>query len=71
MKKIIAGLVILLASTASFAGTYECIGYLDNVKIGPAVKVNASKTPIAEDKSYDRMTKAKVKVDYVRCKKVK
>ncbi|GFO71112.1 hypothetical protein BJAS_P0356 [Bathymodiolus japonicus methanotrophic gill symbiont] len=71
MKKIIAGLVILLASTASFAGTYECKGYLDNVQVGPAVKVNATKTPIAEDKSYDRMTKGGVKLDYVRCKKIK
>ena len=71
MKKLIVGLVLMLVTSVSFAGKYECIGYLDNVQVGFVVKVNASKTPIAEDKSYDRMTKEGIKLDYVRCKKVK
>ncbi|NYT46550.1 MAG: hypothetical protein H0A75_01460 [Candidatus Methanofishera endochildressiae] len=48
MKKLIVGLVLMLVTSVSFAGKYECIGYLDNVQVGSVVKVNASKTPIAE-----------------------
>jgi len=68
MKKFIAGLVMMLITTVSYAKLYECDGYLDGVKIGETQKVNATKTPIAEDKAYDRLRKAKVKVDYVKCK---
>jgi len=68
MKKLIAGLVLMLISSVTFAGTYECTGYINGTPVGPAIKVEASKTPIAETKAYDRMRKAGTKVDYVKCK---
>ena len=71
MKKFIAGLVLMLITTVSYAKTYECIGYIDGAPVGKPLKVNATKTPIAEDKAYDRLLtkeKVKIKVDYVKCK---
>ena len=71
MKRLIAGLVLTLITTASYAKTYECIGYKDGVQVGETLKINATKTPIAEDKAYDRFltkSKTKIKVDYVKCK---
>ena len=67
MKKLIAGLALMLITTVSYAKAYECTGYVDGKK-GPTLKVNATKTPIAEDKAYQRMLKAGTKVDYVKCK---
>ena len=67
MKKLIAGLALMLITTVSYAKSYECTGYVDG-KAGPKLKVNASKTPVAEDKAYQRMLKAGTKVDYVKCK---
>ena len=67
MKKLIAGLVLMLMATASFAKPYVCTGYIDGVQVGEAITVNASKTPVAEDKAYQRMLKAGAKVDYVKC----
>ena len=68
MKKIITGLVLMLITTVSYAKTYECTAYRDGAKVGEPLKVNATKTPIAEDKAYDRLRKEKIKVDYVKCK---
>ena len=68
MKKIITGLVLMLITTVSYAKEYRCIAYLDGAQVGEPLKVNATKTPIAEDKAYDRLRKEKIKVDYVKCK---
>ena len=68
MKKMIAGLLLTLVTTASYAKPYVCTGYLDGVQVGEPQKVNATKMPIAEDKAYDRLRKEKIKVDYVKCK---
>ena len=68
MKKMIAGLLLMLVTTASYAKPYVCTGYLDGVQVGEPQKVNATKMPIAEDKAYDRLRKEKIKVDYVKCK---
>ncbi len=70
MNKIITGLVLMLMTTVSYANTYECKGYIDGDQVGEPQKVNATKTPIAEDKAYDRLRKAKFKVDYVRCRQI-
>lgn len=61
-------MALMLITSVSYAKAYSCTGYLDGSPVGEAIKVNASKTPIAEDKAYDRMRKAKIKVDYVKCK---
>ncbi|HIG65018.1 MAG TPA: hypothetical protein EYQ43_05550 [Methyloprofundus sp.] len=71
MKKIITGLMMMLITSVSYAGIYKCTAYLDGAQAGPAIKVNASKTPIAETKAQDRMVKAGQKLDYVKCEKVK
>ncbi|GFO73987.1 hypothetical protein BPLS_P0371 [Bathymodiolus platifrons methanotrophic gill symbiont] len=68
MKKLFAGLGLMLIATASFAKPYVCKGYIDGAQAGEAITVNASKTPVAEDKAYQRMLKAGTKVDYVQCK---
>jgi len=71
MKQLTAGLVLMLITTVSYAKAYECIGYIDGAPVGKPLKVNATKTPIAEDKAYDRFLtkeKVKIKVDYVKCK---
>lgn len=67
MKKLVTGLALMLITSVSYAKAYECTGY---VKGGttPTITVNASKTPVAEDKAYQRMLKAGTKVDYVKCK---
>ena len=71
MKQLTAGLILMIITTASYAKVYECIGYIDGAPVGKPLKVNATKTPIAEDKAYDRFLtkeKVKVKMDYVKCK---
>ena len=69
MKKLIAGLVLMLITTASYAKTYECTGYIDGSSTEETtIKVQASKAAVAETKAYDRMKKAGTKVDYVKCK---
>ncbi len=61
------GLVMMLIATVSYAKSYHCVAYKDGVQVGESQKVNASKVPIAEDKAYDRLRKAKIIVDYVKC----
>lgn len=68
MNKLIAALALMLVTTVSYAKPYQCTGYIDAVKVGDTITVNASKTPIAEDKAYQRMLKAGTKVDFVKCK---
>lgn len=68
MKKLITGLVLMLMTTVVYAKAYECTGYTGSTPVVGPFKVNATKTPIAEDKAYDRLRKDKVKVDYVKCK---
>ena len=71
MKKLIASLVLMLITTVSYATEFKCTGYFEGSPVGEPIKVNATKTPIAEDKAYDRFltkSKTKIKVDYVKCK---
>ncbi|WP_428354716.1 hypothetical protein [Methyloprofundus sp.] len=68
MKKIIAGLGLMLLSTVLYAKPYVCVAYTDGVASEEPMTVNATKTPIAEDKAYDRLRKKGKKVDYVKCK---
>ncbi len=67
MKKITTTLVLTLISTASFATTYECTGYVGSKPVA-TIKIQASKMAVAETKSHDRMRKDGTKVDYVKCK---
>ncbi len=68
MKNLIAGLILMLSTTISFAGTYECTGYHDGSKVGKPLTVNASKATVAETKAKARLIKSGLKVDYVECK---
>lgn len=68
MKKLIAGLVLMLMSAVSYAATYECTGYIDGTLEGEPIEVIASKKAIAETKALDRMRKVNKKVNYVVCK---
>ncbi|OQK17603.1 hypothetical protein AU255_06970 [Methyloprofundus sedimenti] len=68
MKKLIAGLALMLISSVTFAETFECTGYFNGAPVGPAIKVEASKTAVAETKAHDRMRKDGIKLDYVKCK---
>ncbi len=73
MKKIITALALTLISSITYAKPYSCTGYLDGKPIGDPIVVNASKTPVAEDKAYDRLLykngkKRKEGIDYVQCK---
>lgn len=76
MKKIIFSLVLILVSTVSYAKTYKCTGYSDGKVVGESIKINASKTAIAETKAADRIRKReekegkKGKVGFVRCNEV-
>lgn len=68
MKKIIAGLALLLMSSVSYAAEYTCTGYVGAEQAGEPIKVVASKEMVAETKAYSRFKKAGYKVDYVKCK---
>ena len=68
MKKIIAGLGLMLITTVSYAETYVCTGYINGDVAGTPIKVNASKIAVAEVKAADRLRKAGVEVDFVECK---
>ncbi len=68
MNKQIAGLILMIISSGSYAATYTCTGYVDGSQAGEPIKVNAAKAIVAETKAYARMKKAGTKVDYVRCK---
>ena len=68
MNKLIAGLLLTLISTVSFAGAYRCTGYFNNVAIDPSITVKASKAAVAETKAKSRMKKDGIEVDYVVCK---
>ena len=68
MKKLIAVLVLMLTSTASFSATFVCTAYLDGAVVGEPMKINASKATVAETKAKSRLKKAGVKVNYVDCK---
>ena len=68
MRKLIASLILMLATTVSFAGTYECTGYHYGSKVGEPLIVNASKATVAETKAKARLIKSGHKVDYVECK---
>ena len=61
------GVTLMLMATASYATAYECKGYTDGKQIGETMTVNASKVIVAETKAYQRMKKAGLKVDIVRC----
>ena len=68
MKKIMAGLVLMLAANVSYATEYTCKAYTDGVQVGEAMKVNASKKIVAETKAYQRFKKEGHKdIDIVRC----
>ncbi|MCF7971319.1 MAG: hypothetical protein K9L22_09175 [Methylococcaceae bacterium] len=68
MKKIIAGLALSLITSASYAETFSCTGYIDGTPAGEVMKVNADKQSVAETKASSRLKKAGIKVDYVDCK---
>lgn len=68
MKKLIAGLVLMLATTASYATTYTCTGWHEGSVVGEPIKLNASKASVAETKAKARFKKAGLKVSYVDCK---
>ena len=68
MKKIIAGLMLMLVTSVSYAEIYTCTGYANGSIVGTPLKVNATKVAIAEEKAADRMKKAGLEVDYVHCK---
>ena len=68
MKKLIAGLVLMLATTASYATTYVCTGYYEGSVVGEPIKVEASKVSVAETKAKARLKKDGHKVNYVDCK---
>ncbi len=68
MKKIIAGLGLMLISAVSYAETYVCTGYANGSVAGTPIKVNASKIAVAEVKAADRLRKEGIKVDFVECK---
>lgn len=67
MKKIIAGLMLMLVTSVSYAGSYTCTGYA-NGSVAGTIKINATKVAIAEEKAADRMRKSGLEVDYVHCK---
>ncbi|NOQ63989.1 MAG: hypothetical protein GQ582_05705 [Methyloprofundus sp.] len=68
MKKIIAAIALSLITSVSYAKPYKCTGYIDGEVAGGERIVNATKTPIAEDKAYSRLKKEGITVDYVACK---
>ena len=68
MKKLITGLVLLLASSVSYATTYVCTGYFEGSTVGEPIKVEASKAIVAETKAKSRLKKDGHKVSYVDCK---
>jgi len=68
MKKIIAALALTLISSVSYAQSYTCTAYTDSKQVGEPMKVNASKTAVAEAKAGSRLKKEGKKVDYVNCK---
>jgi hypothetical protein len=68
MKKLIAGLVLMLIATAPYAKEYVCTAYLEGSVVGEPMKVNASKADVAETKAKSRLKKAKIKASYVDCK---
>ena len=67
MKKMIVGLTLMLIATSSYATAFTCKGYIDSKQVGEAIVVNASKVIVAETKAYQRMKKAGLKIDIVRC----
>ncbi|MCK5899099.1 MAG: hypothetical protein KAG06_08510 [Methylococcales bacterium] len=67
MKKIIVGIALMVMATASYATAFTCKGYTDSQQVGEAIVVNASKAIVAETKAYQRMKKAGLKIDIVRC----
>lgn len=68
MKKIIAGSVLMLITTASYATAYQCTGYVAGTQVGEPLTVQASKKAVAEAKAYSRFKKADIKVEYIDCK---
>ena len=68
MKKLIAGLVLMLTATASYATTYTCTGWYDGSVVGEPIKLEASKASVAETKAKARLKKDGHKVSYVDCK---
>jgi len=66
MKKIIAGVALMLLTSVSYAKSFTCTGWTDG-KLIETIKVNAAKAAVAETKAADRMRKAKLKVEYVKC----
>lgn len=68
MKKLIAGLALMLITSTSYAAEFVCTGYIGSKQAGEPIKVVASKVMVAETKAYNRFKKAGIKVDVVRCK---
>lgn len=68
MKKLLTGLALMLITSVSYAKAYSCTPYFDRAQSGETIKVNASRTDVAETKAASRLKKADIKVDYVRCK---
>lgn len=68
MKKLIAGLVLILVSSVSYAETYVCTAYFEGSVVGEPIKVEASKASVAETKAKARLKKSGHKVGYVDCK---
>ncbi len=68
MKKLIAGLVLILTSSVSYATSYTCTGYFEGSVVGEPIKVEASKVSVAETKAKSRLKKDGHKVSYVDCK---
>ncbi len=68
MKKIMAGLVLMLAANAAYAIEYTCKAYTDGEQVGEEMKVNASKKIVAETKAKHRFKKeGHPDIDIIRC----
>ena len=66
MKKIIAGVALMLITSVSYAQSFTCTGWTDG-KLITTIKVNADKVAVAETKAASRMKKDKLVIDYVKC----